>query len=272
MFSARCKCLCVTNYSPVALNESPSRGLPIAQPPLERFREEDAVMVRILVAATLALGLTASANASTIVPGTSNPWLAGMPDGSFASFSDSAPLQSPVEVLLSFSPFDFLSFTSTGTTDHCDFGLCGMAGADGDLAEPPTGHFVGAENGIANVVAPIDSLIGVFLGPAQPDSTAAPGGLDFSTPALRDFATLSPALKQPFFIGDGRRNDFTTLQYFVVPAGATRLFLGTMDGYDWINNVGSLDVEVTASVPEPTTLVLVGAGLLGAVRRRVRRG
>jgi hypothetical protein len=76
---------------------------------------------------------------------------------------------------------------------------------------------------------------------------------------------------KPFFIGDGRRNDFTTLQYYVVPAGATRLFLGTMDGYDWINNVGILDVEVTASVPEPATLVLVGAGLLGAARRRVRR-
>ena len=228
-------------------------------------------MVRILVAAMLALGLTASANASTIVPGTSNPWLAGMPGGSTASFSDTAPFQSPVEVLLSFSPFDFLSFTSTGATDHCDFGGCLMAGADGDLVEPPTGHWVGDENGIANVVAPIDALIGVFLGPAQPDSTAAPATLDFSTPGLRDFATLSPALKQPFFIGDGRRNDFTTLQYFVVPVGATRLFLGTMDGYDWFNNVGSLDVEVTASVPEPATIVLVGAGLLGAVRRRLRR-
>lgn len=56
-----------------------------------------------------------------------------------------------------------------------------------------------------------------------------------------------------------------------MPIGATRLFLGTMDGYDWINNAGRLDVEVTASVPEPTTLLLVGAGVLGAVRRRVRR-
>lgn len=227
-------------------------------------------MVRILVAATLALGLTASANASTIVPGTSNPWLAGMPDGTTASFSDSAPAQSPVLVALSFAPGDFLVFASTGTTDHCDFGGCGLAGAEGDFLEPPWGHAVGAENGIADVVAPIDALIGVFLGPDQPDSSAAPAALDFSTPALRDFATLSPLLKQPFFIGDGLRNDFTTLQYFVVPAGATRLFLGTMDGFDWFNNVGSLDVTAT-SVPEPTTIVLVGAGVLGAFRRRVRR-
>ena len=91
------------------------------------------MLVRTLVAATLALGLTASASASTIaiVPGTSDLWLAGMPNGSTASFSDSAPAQSPVEVLLlSLSPGDLLSFTATGATDHCDFGVCGPAGPE----------------------------------------------------------------------------------------------------------------------------------------------
>src|SRR5580765_7702922 len=141
----------------------------------KRFREEDAGMVRILVAATIALGLTASANASTIVPGTSNPWLAGMPDGSTASDFDSAPGQSPVQLLLSFSAGDSLNFSATGLTDHCDFGGCGLAGPEGDLAEGPWAHSVGAENGIGDLVAPIDALIGVFLGPAQPDSSAAPG-------------------------------------------------------------------------------------------------
>ena len=229
---------------------------------------------RILIAAALALGVTANANATSIVPGTSDPWLAGMPSGSGASFGDVAPGQSPVQVLISFVAGDLFTFSSSGATDHCSGGGCGLAGADGDLIEPPAGHSSGAENGIANVVAPIDSLIGVFLGPAQPDLTAAPGALDFSTPALRDFASLSPLLKQPFFIGDGLRNDFITTQYFVAPAGATRLYLGTMDGFGWFNNVGSLEVDVNVaatSAPEPTTLVLVGAGLIGAVRRRVRR-
>lgn len=226
------------------------------------------MLVRTLIAATLALGLTASASASTIVPGTSDLWLAGMPNGSTASFSDVAPGQSPVELLLSFSSGDHLLFAATGLTDHCDFGGCGLAGPEGDLLEPATSHLVGSENGIGDLFAPIDALIGVFLGPAQPDSSAAPGAvLDFSTLASRDFASLSPLLKQPFFIGDGRRNDGLTLQSFVVPVGATRLFVGTMDGFDWFNNVGSLEVTAT-NVPEPATVVLVGAGLLGALRRR----
>ena len=231
------------------------------------------MFVRTLIATVFAIGLAANAGASTIVPGTADPWLAGMPNGSTASILDSAPGQSPVQVLLAFLAGDLLTFSTTGLTDHCDFGGCGLAGPDGDLIEPPTGHATGAENGIANVVAPIDSLIGVFLGPAQPNLSAAPAALDFSTPALRDFATLSPVLKQPFFIGDGRRNDFTTLQYFVVPGGATRLYLGTMDGFGWLNNVGELTVDVNATtVPEPTTIMLVGAGVFGALRRRVRRG
>jgi len=228
-------------------------------------------MIRILAAATLALGLTASASASTIVPGTADPWLAGMPAGSTASFEDSAPGQSPVQVLLFFTAGDVLTFSATGLEDHCPGGSCGYAGPEGDFGEGSTGHGAGAENGIGNLIAPIDSLVGVFLGPGQPDLSPAPGGtLNFSTVASRDFASLSPLLKQPFFIGDGRRNDGLSVQQFIVPAGATRLYLGTMDGYGWWNNSGSFEVTAT-NVPEPATIVLVGAGLLGAVRRRVRR-
>ena len=229
----------------------------------------------VATAVVLALGYATAARADVIisVPGTSDPWLAGMPPGSTASLGDVAPAQSPAEVLgLAFAPGNLLTFISDGSTDHCDFGGCGLAGAEGDLAEGSTGHTTGAENGLSNVVALIDSLIGVFLGPGAPNGSAAPGGLDFSTAASRDFASLSPLLKQTFYIGNGLRNDMSTLQTFVVPAGATRLFLGTMDGFGWFNNVGSLRVTVAVAdtVPEPVTLALLGIGLATALRRARR--
>ena len=61
-------------------------------------------------------------------------------------------------------------------------------------------HCLGVENGIADMAAPFASLIGVFLGPNQPDQNPAPGPLDFNIPADRDYLELPPAFKQPFFI------------------------------------------------------------------------
>ena len=89
-------------------------------------------------------------------------------------------------------------------------------------------------NGISGI---IDSsrtlfLVGMFDNGSL-NGGAAPARLDFS--ANQDsFTTLSPLLYQTFFIGDGRtgfNNAAGTQQVFVVPTGATRLFLGFADAF-----------------------------------------
>jgi hypothetical protein len=197
------------------------------------------------------------------VPGTSDIWLAGMPNGSVASINDSAPGQSPVLVPgLTLAPGNILTFGSSGLVANGP--ALTLVGPDGD----PTwwiSHLTGVENGISDINSQINALIGVFLGPSQPDLSSAPTSLDFGLLGI-NFTSLSPELKQVFFIGDGFTGTGSgTMQNFVVPAGATRLFLGTMDGYEWNNNIGSFDVTInqTTPIPEPSTLLLLGSSLIG---------
>ena len=136
-------------------------------------------------------------------------------------------------------------------------------------------HASGAENGLSDVVAPLNSLIGVFLTDATPDISPAPAALDFSTIGT-DYSLLSPELKQVFFMGDGVDSQ-GDIQCVVVPAGATRLFLGTMDGFGWYNNSGSFDVTLSIKpnpvIPEasPWAASVATLGLAGFSRLRRRR-
>jgi len=197
------------------------------------------------------------------IPGTSDPWLAGMPNGSTASLSDSAPGQSPVLVTgLNLSLGGTISFSVSGAVFHDP--CCTPIGPDGGGF---ISHFTGAENGISDIVVPIDALIGVFLDVNQPDTSPAPTALDFSVSGT-GFNSLAPGLKQTFFIGDGITGTGSgNVQTFVIPTGATRLFLGTMDGFGWSNNIGSFDVTATqsggttTSVSEPNPLLLLTLGL-----------
>jgi len=218
------------------------------------------------------IGLVGSA-AATNVSGTSDPWLSGMPNGSTASWGDSAPDQSPVSYG-AVVPGTMLTFSVTGSVnnDPVPSGLSpDGTGFQWHLFDSTTG---GPENGIAGANVPLNALVGVFLMDAQPDLSSTPGALDFSI-LTTSFTSLSPELKQVFFIGDGLTGTGTgSMQQFFVPTGATRLFLGTMDGFGWYNNYGSFDVDVTvnAPVPEPDAMLLFGTGVAGlaAVSRRKR--
>ena len=187
------------------------------------------------------------------VPSTSDLWLAGMPNGAKASANSAGNYQ---DTTANASPYQATSIPVTPGT------YVKFAYIDGHSANSPTvttvppdgdtgyilSHDAGAENGVADITAPINSLIGLFLGSSAPDGTAAPSSRDYSSASSRDQAQYDDIqLKQPFFIGDGLTSDGAS-QMFMVPAGCTRLYLGTMDGYQWHNNNGNINCTVTATL------------------------
>lgn len=190
--------------------------------------------------------IVADSVASVIVPGTANPWLAGMPDGTQAALGDNVPANSPVMANVKLAPGSWVEVSEiTGTVAHGPDPP--FLGPEGCLSLNPCfftniSHEVGAEYGKSSLTGPINSLIGVFLDnniPANP----APSTLDFSTQQARDYLELHPQLKQVFFIGDAKTSTGVQQKVFV-PTNATRLFLGIMDGIEWTGNSGAFYATV----------------------------
>ncbi|MEZ4730487.1 MAG: RHS repeat-associated core domain-containing protein [Caldilineaceae bacterium] len=122
-------------------------------------------------------------------------------------------------------------------------------GPDGGNCYSTNGVDILSYQGIAGILHQNRNmfLVGVFLGPDTPQEPA-PERLRFAAPS--DFTELRPTLHQTFFIGDGYTSN-DTLQRFYAPPGATRLFLGIADAYDfqtlpgyYDDNIGFFDVEV----------------------------
>jgi hypothetical protein len=224
----------------------------------------------------------AHAGVTVGVNGNQNPFLSGMPSGSTCCFGDSAPTNSPTQVVgIPIVAGQIITFTSvTGSVSY----------AGGTPTDPPDGNlgflittsaYEGGNQSPDNIAGflsvPVDALAGVFLGPGLPTSNPAPASIDFSTGGVGlGFSSLSPLVQQAFFIGDGLTGNGTgSVQQFVVPAGATSLYLGTVDGFGWYNNSGSFSVTVNgaATTPEPGTLLMLGSGILavaGALRRKFK--
>jgi hypothetical protein len=144
-----------------------------------------------------------------------------------------------------------------------------------------SGSNLNALDGISGYIGPEGPLTGVFLDASIPSAGPPPGTLNFSPAGMgTDFASLSPALRQVFYIGDGvdGGGDF---QLFTAPAGATRLFLGIPDGFGFDGDPGAYDdndgayrvrigVNEVPEVPEPACAMLTAVlgAILGVMHRR----
>lgn len=208
--------------------------------------------------------LMGSSAVTLTVPGTADPWLAGMPSGSTASADhrppgsnpasiDMSPEQSPVEVSgIDISEGAVLSFSASGLVAHGNVPPdSGPEGGEGSR-DAVTAHNCGAENGLSDIVAPFNAVLGVFLGSAQPDPSNAPSALNFGSRESREYPVLAPALGQVFFIGSGLLTNGMPRRV-CVPVGARRLFLGVMDSCTWNDNTGAFKVTVSSALPTPST-------------------
>lgn len=207
-------------------------------------------------------------DSTTYVSAKGNPWLAGMPAGTLCTDFRTDPSEqdyagsgpnigcSPGMVSLpSLGVSGGAVITFDGVTGGADFtGTAVNNDADGsaallvNLGSPTFGstdYFTSPINGMSNCHAPINSMMAVFLDDNVPTSTSAPLPLDFSTPESRDYTSLSPQLKQVFFVGDGRRSN-GEIQQIVVPPGAKRLFIANMDGWQYNNNIGGYNLTIHA--------------------------
>ena len=123
-------------------------------------------------------------------------------------------------------------------------------GPTGDGSGPTDVKSLGGISGIVNRTNGM-FLVGVFLTDLAPPDPAPPR-LDFSStstggppPVGERFTELAPEIGQTFLIGNGKGHRY------VVPDGATRLFLGFADAYLYVgcpgwygNNDGNLKVTV----------------------------
>jgi hypothetical protein len=223
----------------------------------------------IALGGSIAGGVRAQEEVSLTLDATMDIYRAG-------GYSDGSDGIAPAVFTFPASPWRTMTFPAVGGAWSCNSGP--FYGADGATTSSPSCY------NVSNITGPVGTfsgfqgtdfggaLVGVFLGETLPGS--APAALRFyasnsSQGGIQtDFLTLTPKIGQVFFIGDGLTGTgIGTVQTFVVPAGATHLYLGYIDSCTqtapgvpgcFAGNTGSLNVNARVQyyIPDwykPTT-------------------
>jgi len=183
-----------------------------------------------------------------IVPAIANLVLAGQPVGTVATF-DTVPMNAPPRVNIPLEGGQRLQFTARGQVRTRNNRVVGPEGANRNAN-------AGLNNGFSGVVSPEGGLIGVFTADVI-DEDERPSRLTFDA-ELRNEPVLRPELQQMFYIGDGRTEDGER-RTVVVPAGATRFYLGVHIGR---NNLNEGEFFVIVSVDDPGAPDVPGDGVV----------
>jgi hypothetical protein len=183
------------------------------------------------------------------IPATACLYLAGMPAGSSNIGGDDTSNATPYQASsIPVTPGTWITLTGLSGTTTVSPGSIPNTGPGGTTSYPVyhgqswnnAPDLPASENGIADALMDEDATAGVFLTASAPNLSTAPATQDWTQSSLNNKAAYTNLqVQQPFMIGTGQTTGGTTKQ-FLVPPGATRLFLGIWDGYEYYNNSGTL--------------------------------
>ncbi|MFN7924731.1 MAG: IPT/TIG domain-containing protein [Bryobacteraceae bacterium] len=201
------------------------------------------------------------------VLGTSNIMLADLAEAKAWNGRDSVPWNSPPSINVQQFQTQSVKISATGAVDlSSTLTNVGPNGTGSNVLTRPNGplgrDFLGNGRGFSGIDAPRGALIGAFVSEQFNSDLNLSFQSDFSTSARRNANPQTPRLQELFFIGNGR-TDTGVQKDFVIPAGATRLFLGIHEGDGDAgiasDNYGAFTVTLSPNAPATPRLPLTGA-------------